>query len=101
MDDVKLEFSKEALEAIVDKAIERKTGARGLRSIIEEIMRDIMFEIPSIPDVNKCIITKETVLEGKKPDIIVSEQKQTENNSEAKKAKSKRHMPENNSKETA
>ena len=47
MDDVELEFEREALEAIVDKAIERKTGARGLRSIIEEIMRDIMFDIPS------------------------------------------------------
>ena len=47
MDDVELVFEQEALEAIVDKAIERKTGARGLRSIIEDIMRDIMFDIPS------------------------------------------------------
>ena len=46
-DNVELEFEQEALEAIVDRAIERKTGARGLRSIIEDIMRDIMFEIPS------------------------------------------------------
>ena len=49
MDGVELEFEPEAVEAIVDKAIERKTGARGLRSIIEEIMRDIMFDIPSNP----------------------------------------------------
>ena len=53
MDDVELEFKQDALEAIVDKAIERKTGARGLRSIIEEIMRDIMFEIPSTPNISK------------------------------------------------
>ena len=53
MDDVELEFRQESLEAIVDKAIERKTGARGLRSIIEEIMRDIMFEIPSNPNIEK------------------------------------------------
>ena len=53
MDDVELEFRQDALEAIVDKAIERKTGARGLRSIIEEIMRDIMFDVPSTPDIAK------------------------------------------------
>ena len=62
IDGVELEFTQEALEAIVDKAIERKTGARGLRSIIEEIMRDIMFDVPSKPNIKKCIITKETVL---------------------------------------
>ena len=59
-----LNLKKEALESIVDKAIERKTGARGLRSIIEEIMRDIMFEIPSNPKIEKCIITKATVENG-------------------------------------
>ena len=63
MDDVELEFEHEALEAIVDKAIERKTGARGLRSIIEEIMRDIMFDIPSNEKIEKCIITRSTVAE--------------------------------------
>ena len=63
MDDVELEFENEALEAIVDKAIERKTGARGLRSIIEEIMRDIMFDIPSNEKIEKCIITRSTVAE--------------------------------------
>ena len=71
MDNVDLEFEKEALELIVDKAIERKTGARGLRSIIEEIMRDIMFEIPSNPKIEKCIITKETVANGEPPKIII------------------------------
>ena len=72
MDNVELEFEKEALELIVDKAIERKTGARGLRSIIEEIMRDIMFEIPSNPKIEKCIVTKETVLNGESPKIIIN-----------------------------
>ena len=72
LDNVELEFEKEALEKIVDKAIERKTGARGLRSIIEEIMRDIMFEIPSNPKIEKCIITKETVENGEAPKIIIN-----------------------------
>ena len=75
LDNVELEFEQEALEAIVDKAIERKTGARGLRSIIEEIMRDIMFDIPSNPKIEKCIVTKETVTEGKEPKLIINENK--------------------------
>lgn len=75
IDGVELEFDQEALEAIVDKAIERKTGARGLRSIIEEIMRDIMFEIPSNPNIEKCIITKETVLNKKDPEVVINEEK--------------------------
>lgn len=66
-DGVELEFSKDALEAIANKAIERKTGARGLRSIIEETMMDIMFEIPSQEDVTKVLITKEAVDGTDKP----------------------------------
>ena len=77
MDNVELEFEDEALGLIVDKAIERKTGARGLRSIIEEIMRDIMFEIPSNPKIEKCIITKETVLNGEPPKIIINNNRET------------------------
>jgi len=72
MDNVELEFEQEALELIVDKAIERKTGARGLRSIIEEIMRDIMYEIPSNPKIEKCIVTKETVAKGEAPKIVIN-----------------------------
>ena len=60
-DGVELEFDQDALEAIASKAIERKTGARGLRSIIEEVMMDVMFEIPSQEDVTKVSITKEAV----------------------------------------
>ncbi|HHP7554522.1 TPA: ATP-dependent Clp protease ATP-binding subunit ClpX [Streptococcus pyogenes] len=68
-DGVELAFDKEALEAIANKAIERKTGARGLRSIIEETMLDIMFEIPSQEDVTKVRITKAAV-EGKSKPVL-------------------------------
>ncbi|MGM8213293.1 ATP-dependent protease ATP-binding subunit ClpX [Virgibacillus sp. W0430] len=61
IDDVQLEFEEDALVAIAKDAIKRKTGARGLRSIIESIMLEIMFEIPSREDIEKCIITEETV----------------------------------------
>lgn len=77
IDGVELEFNEDALELIVDKAIERKTGARGLRSIIEEIMRDIMYEIPSNPKIEKCIVTKETVMGIAKPEVIINENKET------------------------
>ena len=76
LDGVELEFEQEALQAIVDKAIERNTGARGLRSIIEDIMRDVMFDIPSNDKIEKCIITKETVLNHEKPRLILNENKQ-------------------------
>ena len=76
IDGVELEFNEDALESIVDKAIERKTGARGLRSIMEETMRDVMYEIPSNPKITKCTINKETVLENKKPEIVIDENKQ-------------------------
>ncbi len=69
MDGVTLEFEKAALEKIADLTVERKTGARGLRSIIENILQDIMFETPSDEDIEKIIITKETV-DNKKPEII-------------------------------
>lgn len=73
IDDVELEIESDAINAIVEKAIERKTGARGLRSIIEEIMTDIMFDIPSNPQIEKCIITKETVINNKEPEVIINE----------------------------
>ena len=69
LDGVELEFEQDALNAIVDKALERNTGARGLRSIIEEIMRDIMFDVPSNLRIEKCTITKDTV-EKKAPPIL-------------------------------
>ena len=73
LDGVDLEFEKEALDAIVEKAIERNTGARGLRSIIEDIMRDIMFDIPTNPNIEKCLITKETVANKKPPVLTIGE----------------------------
>ena len=76
-DNVELEFSGEALEAIVNKAMERKTGARVLRSIVEEIMRDIMFEIPSNNKIEKCIITKETVENNEPPKLIINTNRET------------------------
>ncbi len=98
IDGVELVFEKDAIEAIVEKAIERKTGARGLRSIIEEIMRDIMYEIPSNPNIEKCTVTKDTVLNGAEPEIVINEQR----NVRKPIVKRKRQMPEKqNKKETA
>ena len=65
MDDVKLTFTDDALKAIAEEALRRKTGARGLRSIIERIMLDVMFDAPSRKDVEECIVTKESVVDGK------------------------------------
>ncbi len=73
MEDVELVFEPDALEAIADQATERKTGARGLRSILENIMRDTMFEIPSQDDVRQVIITRETVLEKAEPEVVLGD----------------------------
>ncbi|GLB58404.1 ATP-dependent protease ATP-binding subunit ClpX [Cytobacillus sp. NCCP-133] len=73
LDDVELEFEEGALEEIAKKAIERKTGARGLRSIIEGIMLDVMFDLPSREDIKKCIITKETVISNGTPKLILDD----------------------------
>lgn len=70
IDGVELEITADAMEAVADKAIERKTGARGLRAILETLMTDVMFDIPSDENVEKCIITKECITENKKPKII-------------------------------
>ena len=69
-DDVALEFDSGALDAIAEKAIERKTGARGLRSIIEEVMMDVMFEVPSMDNVTKVVITEEAVRGTEEPLIL-------------------------------
>ena len=89
IDNVELQFEDEAIFAIVDKAVERKTGARGLRSIIEEIMTDIMFEIPSNPKIAKCIITKDTVINGNEPEVVIDESRQEKinNSTDIRKAK--------------
>ena len=69
MDGVELEFTDEALRAIAQQAIERKSGARGLRAIIEGILLDIMFELPVRDDVKKCVVTEETVRKHKEPEL--------------------------------
>ncbi len=72
MEGVKLEFNEESLAAIAKKAIERKTGARGLRSIMENMLMDTMFEIPDKEGVDKVIVSKETVDDGKPPVYVIS-----------------------------
>ena len=67
MEDVELEFEKDALIAIVEQAKKRKTGARGLRSIMEEAMMDIMFTLPSMKDISRCVITAETITKNAPP----------------------------------
>ena len=71
-DDVELVFTEDALWEIADKALERETGARGLRSIIEAALLDVMFELPSRKDVSKCVITKETISKSQRPTLVTS-----------------------------
>jgi ATP-dependent Clp protease ATP-binding subunit ClpX len=71
-DDVELVFTEDALWQISDKALERETGARGLRSIIEHALLDVMFELPSRKDVSKCVITKETIQRNLKPTLVTT-----------------------------
>ncbi|MBN7792213.1 ATP-dependent Clp protease ATP-binding subunit ClpX [Microbacterium esteraromaticum] len=71
LDDVQLEFEEDALRSIADLAVERKTGARGLRAILEDVLGPIMFEIPSAEDVSKVIVTKDAVEEGAAPTVIL------------------------------
>lgn len=75
LDDVKLHFTPQALRAIAEEAIERNTGARGLRSIIEEVMRDIMYDIPSRDDVEQVTVTKRTVVDHAEPELILKDKK--------------------------
>lgn len=70
MDGVELEFEDAAVRAIARKAIARNTGARGLRSIIEKIMQNVMFQVPSMHDVSRCIVTEEVVSSGKQPVLV-------------------------------
>jgi ATP-dependent Clp protease ATP-binding subunit ClpX len=69
-DDVELVFAEDSLGAIADRALERETGARGLRSILEETLLDTQFELPSRRDVRKCVVTKETVERGNSPTLV-------------------------------
>ena len=71
LDGVDLEFEHDALLAIADLAVERKTGARGLRAILEDVLGPVMFEVPSAEDVAKVIITRASVEDGVPPTIVL------------------------------
>ena len=73
MDGVELEVTEEAISAIANKAIELKTGARGLRGIFAGMMTDIMYDIPSHPEIKKVIITKDTVENGADPEYVTEQ----------------------------
>lgn len=75
MDSVQLEFKEDALRSIAAEALKRNTGARGLRAIIEGIMRNVMYEVPSRTDITKCTVTKEVVLNKEEPILVTSERK--------------------------
>lgn len=75
MDGVGLEFKEDALRAIAEEAIRRNTGARGLRAIMEEIMVNVMYDIPTRTDVTRCIVTKDTILKRIEPELVVTEEK--------------------------
>ena len=73
LDGVKLRFDDEAIKAVAKLSFERKTGARGLRAIMEDVMKDVMYEIPSEDDIKECVITKEAVLDGESPKLIMED----------------------------
>jgi ATP-dependent Clp protease ATP-binding subunit ClpX len=75
MEGVELEFDKFSLDAIVESAMIKKTGARALRSIVEDFMLDIMYELPNRKDVSKCVITKDVVEKSEEPIFIKAEKK--------------------------
>jgi len=81
-DGIDLVFAEESLAAIADKAIERETGARGLRSILEETLLEVQFELPSRRDVKKCVVTRETISKGLQP-TLVTEAADDEDSSDA------------------
>ncbi|MCX7739385.1 MAG: hypothetical protein N2Z80_08305, partial [Hydrogenothermaceae bacterium] len=90
MDDVLLEFENDALEAVAEKAIARNTGARGLRAIIEEIMLDVMYDVPSSTNIEKCIVNKDTVENNATPQLVINENKKSLKKPINKKARVKR-----------
>ena len=75
LDDVVLEFKDSSLQAIAEEAIKRNTGARGLRAIMEEVLMEVMFELPSRDDISRCIITREVILKREKPILVTREKR--------------------------
>ena len=80
IDNVELEIEEDAIVAVAKQALERKTGARGLRSIFEKVMTDIMYDIPSRDDVKKCIITKSTIENLSSPTLVLEDKKKVKDN---------------------
>ena len=77
MDKVKLTITDDALKAIAKKAIERKVGARGLRSIMEDIMLNIMYDVPSLKNISECIVNEDCVLKKDKPILVTKTKEKT------------------------
>ena len=73
LDDVQLVFHEGALKAIAQKALARGTGARGLKSIIEDVLLNSMFEVPSRPDIKRCVITEQSITDGVEPLLLTEE----------------------------
>ena len=92
LDNVELEFTPKALDAIANKAIERKTGARGLRSIIEDVMTEIMFDVPSNERISKVVITESTILNKEKPEVHLLPEGEVRAELKPKKSKKKKEM---------
>jgi ATP-dependent Clp protease ATP-binding subunit ClpX len=90
MDDVILEFDQGALEAVAEKAIARNTGARGLRAILEEIMLDVMYDVPSSPSIEKCSVSKDTVENNTTPELVINENKKSVKKPMGKRSRIKR-----------
>ncbi len=87
IDDVMLEFEEAALKEVAKKAIKRDTGARGLRAILEDVMTDVMFDIPSSTNIEKCIINKNNITKDTKPDLVINENKKPLKKNPMKKVK--------------
>ena len=79
MDHVELDFDNGALKAIAHEALKRKAGARGLRAIIEGIMKNVMYEVPSRDNIAKCIVTADVVNQHKEPKLVLRESDQEKN----------------------
>jgi len=90
MDDTILEFTEGALDAIAEKTLARNTGARGLRAILEEVMLDVMYEIPSANNVEKCIVSRETIEKGVPPELVINEDRKPLKKTVSKKSRVKR-----------
>jgi len=83
MDGVQLEFKEDALRAVAQAALKRKTGARGLRSIIEDVMCNVMYDVPSRNDVSKCIVTKESIVNKDEPILVTSDRSKAKKKEES------------------